>query len=153
MSAHEDALLASAREAFDALPEAHRAKILGALDAWLDGYPSPTPPEPDPVPTWRRLVDPCTEDRRPDDVALARALWLLTCIAEGDGPDKQLAQLVAVCEAQVGDGWQVGPDAEGIPAHRRHVDVLVYTMGSEDRWERTGNRAAAWLKSLTEATS
>ena len=115
-----------------------------------------------PVPKWRRIVDkhetiPATDPNCPPQYALSEILFALHRIADERPESNYLAQIVAICEAQVGDGWQVDPeDAYSLPS----ADVDQYTV----RWLldslvryfepanylNTGNRAAYWLRHLTD---
>ena len=63
-----------------------------------------------------------------------------------------LARIVAVAEAQVGDGWQADPD-DWPDSWDDPVDVwslLDALCDTEDKWQSIGDRAAAWLRSLTD---
>lgn len=133
------------------------AKIEERLYALERGWvTAPTLANPEPMPEWRALVGlelayEC-EVARSAEQALARVLWLLTQLVEGDDTSQQLAlaRIVAVCEAQVGDGWQADPsDWRRGAAHG--LRGLIYALGFNEYWKPLGNRAAAWLRDLTEA--
>ena len=67
-----------------------------------------------------------------------------------------LARIVAIAEAQVGDGWEADPDSTAYGCAEQDVydafillDPLANLTGSLC-WKRVGDRAAAWLRSLTD---
>lgn len=59
-----------------------------------------------------------------------------------------LARIVAVCEAQVGDGWQADPARVG--PFECGTDDLLDALLSPVSWTTLGCRAAEWLVRLTE---
>ena len=60
-----------------------------------------------------------------------------------------IARIVAVCEQQVGDGWQADPDV--VPRGHWGIAWLLVPLSHEPPgWTMVGNRAAAWLRDLTE---
>jgi hypothetical protein len=85
---------------------------------------------------------------------LAAVLWLLHRVSLLQGVDHSevadaLARIVAVCEGQVGDGWKADPD--GIVLERV-VQWLLDPLSRND-WKCVADRAAAWLRSLTDGAS
>ena len=71
----------------------------------------------------------------------------------------RLARIVAICEAQVGDGWQADPACwSGTVTLHTLIDRLscdeeddYYTpVGKVTDWQGLGHAAAAWLCSLTD---
>jgi hypothetical protein len=89
------------------------------------------------------------------DPTLADVLGSLSGIARS-GPSvseratgDRLAQLVAICERRVGDGWQADPDR--VPVGHWGISWLLVTLSHEPpSWNVLGDRAAAWLRSLTD---
>lgn len=60
-----------------------------------------------------------------------------------------LARIVAICEREVGDGWQIDPDR--VPVGHWGISWLLVTLSKEPpAWHVLGDRAAAWLRSLTD---
>ncbi len=116
---------------------------------------SPIPkPDPAPVPEWRALVN---EVKLPRDLhPLAAVLYDLHCLDVFPRAKKSLARIIAVAEAQVGDGWQVEPDAVRFTSDSDvtfNVGFLIDAMGYTQRWRLLGNRAAAWLRDLLKEQS
>lgn len=122
---------------------------------------------PKPVPEWRRLVSDQQFRIPPDHPPLATVLHCLARIERGVAGDTHvldsrdyLARIVAVCEAQVGDGWQADPDSARLHAG---VDVVtsllnritMWPIGSPPiiDWEDLGHGAAERLRDLTEEQS
>ena len=61
----------------------------------------------------------------------------------------RLARIVAICEQEVGDGWQADPDR--VPVGHWGISWLLVTLSHEPpAWRVLGDRAAAWLRSLTD---
>ena len=105
--------------------------------------------DPEPVPEWRRLVDGTRCATASDPLAsVLLNLGRIQMYGADESHTLRLAQIIAVCEAQVGNGWQADPDED--PIDHRHVDVLIHALATVHRWKRVGNRAAAWLCDLTE---
>ena len=110
---------------------------------------------PEPVPEWREWVT-----AQHDEVVGSRASALedvLMCLSEverGASKNYALARIVARCEREVGDGWQVDPAGElqTIGAEFSVLYLLSALTKSvphpPDRWRILGNRAAAWLRDL-----
>ena len=126
-------------------------------------------PEPEPVPEWRRLVDRQADDPL-DRSPLGEVLACLTDIegcwhepTDQPGPetDSLLARIVAVCEAQVGDGWRAEPRRSadtGLCTAWELLGVLAgnqdgYTQPRDEDWRCLGDAAAAWLATLTGEAS
>ena len=118
------------------------------------GFPRVTP---DPVPEWRRLVDAMPPKPFAERHPLAEILERLAVLDEysDTGVDEtrlyqmNIARIVAVCEQQVGDGWQADPDV--VPRGHWGIAWLLVPLSHEPPgWTMVGNRAAAWLRDLTE---
>lgn len=68
----------------------------------------------------------------------------------------RLAQIVAICEKRVDDGWQADPDSNAYGcAEQDEYDVFhlldpLANLTEPLCWKRVGDRAAAWLRSLTD---
>ena len=61
----------------------------------------------------------------------------------------RLARIVAICEQEVGDGWRANPDR--VPVGHWGISWLLVTLSHEPpAWRVLGDRAAAWLRSLTD---
>ena len=101
-----------------------------------------------PKPKWRELVDLTARSIFTDVDPLADVLSALSVLAAGDDVAVSLAHVVAICEAQVGDGWQADPDREPYASHS--VDLLLNLLVTANRWQVTANAAAKWLRSLTD---
>lgn len=113
---------------------------------------------------WRRLVvEVAMADKTgtwPFEAPLACVLDHLTSLAlpvDRLGQLDHLARIVAVCEVQVGDGWQADPSRGDLRAFNAEFSVLYLLSGltkslphPPDRWRVVGDRAAAWLRDLTE---
>jgi hypothetical protein len=109
------------------------------------------------VPEWREWVT-----AQHDEVVGSRASALedvLMCLSEverGASKNYALARIVARCEREVGDGWQVEPDLIRMchPDRRDRCDldclIDALTKDGESRWTVLGGRTAAWLKAITE---
>ena len=119
-------------------------------DAWRETLDAD--PEPEPVPEWRRMVDAQARLHQGESNPLGHALLMLsdlTSYAHDDRTRTCLARIVAVCEAQVGDGWQADPDV--VPRGHWGIAWLLVPLSHEPPgWTMVGNRAAAWLRDLTE---
>ncbi len=120
------------------------------LQTWTD---------PEPVPQWRALVDEYAEEDPGESRAeLGYALNLLAEIASGENwrrPYGELAQLTAIAERQVGDGWKADPD-NWDRDWDDHVDIWIMLDAlcvTEQKWQAVGDRAAAWLRSLLDGAS
>ena len=87
-----------------------------------------------PKPKWRQMVDESANIPGPA-YALSNVLYLLSelCAPSMDA-EPALARLVAVCEAQVGDGWQADPsDWDGYDLDDFSVDLLLNEVGFKHR--------------------
>lgn len=130
---------------------------LDAIARVVEGAMPQGNPEPEPVPEWRAMVDGQARLHQGESNPLGHALLMLsdlTSYAHDDRARTCLARIVAICEAKVGDGWQADPD---LVTHDDEVscniECLIYALGFTERWRVLGNRSAAWLRDLTEATS
>ena len=104
-----------------------------------------------PKPKWRQMVE-VAFDKPYETCArdpLVEVLRCLTFLQDGAPESIQLARIVAVCEAQVGDGWQADPD-EWPPGHWGIAWLLVTLSSEPPNWPVLGDRAAAWLRELTD---
>ena len=103
-----------------------------------------------PKPKWREMVDGAS--RVVADNPLEHVLMRLSVIASdpsAEGLEWNLARIVALCEAQVGDGWKADPDR--VPVGHWGISWLLVTLSKEPpAWHVLGDRAAAWLRSLTD---
>lgn len=113
------------------------------------------------VPRWRRLVD--EQDLYPEPplpAVLYDLSWLAgaTDTESGKVRDREsLARIIAVCEREVGDGWQADPDFPRVRCSRNDggpcsdVQCLIDALAKEEqsRWMVLAGRAAAWLAKLT----
>ena len=124
-------------------------------DAWRETLDAD--PEPEPVPEWRRMVDAMPPKPFAERHPLAEILERLAVLDEysDTGVDEtrlyqmNIARIVAVCEQQVGDGWQADPDV--VPRGHWGIAWLLVPLSHEPPgWTMVGNRAAAWLRDLTE---
>ena len=106
-----------------------------------------------PKPKWRQMVTEeydalLDEFKQP---SLPTVLAAITSISwdEDEGPQDGLARIVAVCEREVGDGWQADP--ERVHSGFWGVAWLLVPLSHEPPdWAVVGDRAAAWLRSLTD---
>ena len=104
-----------------------------------------------PKPKWRESVDRCVKAFPSDP--LGDVLMHLSALSAPKADDAtrewHLAHIVAVAEAQVGDGWQADPDR--VPVGHWGISWLLFTLATEpSAWHVLGDRAAAWLRSLTD---
>lgn len=110
-----------------------------------------------PKPRWRELVGQAA--KVVTDNPLEGVLKHLSVIAYNPSPEGlewNLARIVAICEKRVDDGWQADPDSTAYGCAEQDVydvfillDPLANLTGSLC-WKRVGDRAAAWLRSLTD---
>ena len=105
-------------------------------------------------PKWREIIDLTARSITARSVftdvdPLADVLSALSELAAGDDVTVSLAQVVAICEAQVGDGWQADPERVH-PGFWGVAWLLVPLSHEPPDWAVVGNRAAAWLRSLTD---
>ena len=99
-----------------------------------------------PKPKWRQRVDAIEPGGAP---ALHLVLWHLAEIANDRNLKNHLAGIIAVAEAQVGDGWQADPDR--VPVGHWGIPWLLVPLSQEPPdWAVVGDRSAAWLRSLTD---
>ena len=105
-----------------------------------------------PKPKWRELVD-VWAGVVSTNSTLADVLGSLSGVARS-GPSERatgdrLAQIVAICEKRADDGWQADP--ERVPTGFWGVAWLLVPLSHEPPdWAVVGDRAAAWLRSLTD---
>ena len=103
-----------------------------------------------PKPRWRELVGQAA--KVVTDNPLEGVLKNLSVIAYNPSPEGlewNLARIVAICEAQVGDGWQADP--ERVWRGFWGVAWLLVPLSHEPPdWTVVGHRSAAWLRSLTD---
>jgi len=118
-----------------------------------------------PKPKWRELVDDARsalldEFKQPP---LPTVLSDLAEIADDENdPRDCLARIVAVAEAQVGDGWQATADPPGSmqtssgKPHDTWLGTLLFCLADSEgdpMWNYLANAAAAWLRDLCNADS
>ena len=114
-----------------------------------------------PTPKWRESVDRCVKAFPSDP--LGDVLMHLSALSAPKADDAtrewHLAHIIAVCEAQVGDGWEADPACwSGTVTLHTLIDRLscdevddYYTpVGKVTDWQGLGHAAAAWLRSLTD---
>lgn len=101
-------------------------------------------PDPEPVPKWRVLANAGVRNLTSED-PLTLVLRSLANVAD---PSKvttaNLARIVAVAESKVGDGWQADPDRVRFKCG---IQDLIDALPA---WTTLGNRAASWLRDLTD---
>lgn len=124
---------------FSGFPTPEGKEWIEAAKRWRDAWRETldADPEPEPVPEWRRMVDAQARLHQGESNPLGRAR---TC----------LARIVAVCEAQVGDGWQAEPTP---PCELGDLLFVLADADGNVMWRQIGEAAAAWLRDITEATS
>lgn len=100
-----------------------------------------------PKPKWRQEVDDWVAEV---PSSLGSTLRELADLEYGDDPTTVcLARIIAICEAQVGDGWEADPDR--VPEGHWGISWLLVPLSHEPpAWHVLGDRAAAWLRSLTD---
>ena len=99
---------------------------------------------------WREMVDAAKSVRHwlPGN-ELAVTLYHLSELANSPDDSHQLACIVAMCEDKVGDGWEADPDR--VPVGHWGISWLLVPLSHEPpAWHVLGDRAAAWLRSLTD---
>ena len=107
-----------------------------------------------PKPKWREMVDLAARSVTARDIftdvdPLADVLSALSVLAAGDDVAVSLAHVVAICEKRADDGWQADP--ERVPPGFWGVAWLLVPLSHEPPdWAVVGDRAAAWLRSLTD---
>lgn len=106
-----------------------------------------------PNPKWRQMVTEeydalLDEFKQP---SLPTVLAAITSISwdEDEGPQDGLARIVAVCEREVGDGWQADPERVH-PGFWGVAWLLVPLSHEPPDWAVVGDRSAAWLRSLKD---
>jgi len=98
---------------------------------------------------WREMVDLAV----PYLTRVDPLVVVLESLANVANPRKvteaNLARIVAICEQEVGDGWRANPDR--VPVGHWGISWLLVTLSHEPpAWHVLGDRAAAWLRSLTD---
>ena len=100
-----------------------------------------------PKPKWRESVDRCVKAFPSDP--LGDVLMHLSALSAPKADDAtrewHLAHIVAVCEAQVGDGWKADPDdltANSLP--------FLIACVADGNWKGLATSSATWLRSLTD---
>jgi hypothetical protein len=133
---------------------AERQQNEGADDPWNYGYLVAIdkvlrfidPPKP----KWRQMVNEEAE-KSLIGTPIGAVLYHLSHVANPSEYDAafELANIVAVCEKRVDDGWQADPDR--VPVGHWGISWLLVTLSHEPpAWRVLGDRAAAWLRSLTD---
>ena len=111
-----------------------------------------------PKPKWREAVDERVGWAAGTPSPLGSTLRELADLEYGkvdsyaDPTTVCLARIVAIAEAQVGDGWQADPDewwGDTVTMHGllERLACLEYEFAD---WQGLGHAAAAWLRSLTD---
>lgn len=116
-----------------------------------------------PKPRWRGMVDEAADELLDEfkQPPLATVLSDLAEIARGEyDPQDYLARIVAICEAQVGGGWQSDPYVWGGTITLQHLLSRLSCFGEDEHtfaptgpdvdWEGLGHAVAHWLRDLTE---
>lgn len=106
-----------------------------------------------PKPKWRESVDRCVNVKAFPSDPLGDVLMHLSALSAPEADDAtrewRLVCIIAICEEQVGDGWQADPDR--VPVGHWGIPWLLVPLSQEPpAWHALGNRAAAWLRSLTD---
>ena len=103
-----------------------------------------------PKPKWRQMVNEEAE-KSLIGTPIGAVLYHLSHVANPSeyGAAFELANIVAVCEAQVGNGWQADPERVH-PGFWGVAWLLVPLSHEPPDWAVVGDRAAAWLRSLTD---
>ena len=118
-------------------------------------------------PRWRQLVDEAHlrfGDGYQYRTVTGRVLGLLSDIEESIGrerdcPERQLAQIVALCEREAGNGWRAkGHDVNAGDLAEWNACRLLYWWQLYDDltpacWKNLGDGASHWLACLTGETS
>ena len=108
-----------------------------------------------PKPKWREAVDERVGWAAGTPSPLGSTLRELADLEYGkvdsyaDPTTVCLARIIAICEQEVGDGWQADPDR--VPVGHWGISWLLVPLSQEPpAWHVLGDRAAAWLRSLTD---
>ena len=121
-----------------------------AAKRWRDAFHdlnSAPEPDPEPVPEWREWVT-----AQHDEVVGSRASALedvLMCLSEverGASKNYALARIVARCEREIGAGWRWQADPDRV-RFKCGIQDLIDALPA---WTTLGNRAASWLRDLTD---
>ena len=106
-----------------------------------------------PKPKWREMVDDYAPLYGHSYHAMSNVLKSLSFIADPlcseEDVAHNLARTVALCEAQVGDGWRADPERVH-PGFWGVAWLLVPLFHEPPDWAVVGHRSAAWLRSLTD---
>ena len=104
-----------------------------------------------PKPKWREMVNEEAE-KSLIGTPIGAVLYHLSHVANPSEYDAafELANIIAVCEKRwVDDGWQADPDR--VPVGHWGISWLLVPLSQETpAWHVLGDRAAAWLRSLTD---
>ena len=152
---------------FSGFPTPEGKEWIEAAKRWRDAWRETLDADPEPEPV--RLVDAMPPKPFAERHPLAEILERLAVLDEysDTGVDEtrlyqmNIARIVAVCEQQVGDGWQADPNhyQAGLKLTPFRLGVAFYGLDpaatwarepGEYEWMRLGNSAAAWLRDLTE---
>jgi hypothetical protein len=145
-------------EKIEALREwvlAERQQNEGADDPWNYGYLVAIdkvlrfidPPKP----KWRQMVNEEAE-KSLIGTPIGAVLYHLSHVANPSEYDAafELANIVAIAEAQVGDGWRQADPELVHPGFWGVAWLLVPLSHEPPDWAVVGDRSAAWLRSLTD---
>ena len=108
-----------------------------------------------PNPKWRQMVDERLGWAAELPSPLGSTLRELADLEYGkvdsyaDPTTVCLARIIAICEQEVGDGWQADPERVH-PGFWGVAWLLVPLSHEPPDWAVVGDRAAAWLRSLTD---
>ena len=103
-----------------------------------------------PKPKWRQMVNEEAE-KSLIGTPIGAVLYHLSHVANPSEYDAafELANIVAVCEKRVDDGWQADPNRVH-PGFWGVAWLLVPLSHEPPDWAVVSDRAAAWLRSLTD---
>ena len=104
-----------------------------------------------PKPKWREMVDEEAEKSLHLGTPIGAVLYNLSHVANPSEYDAafELADIVVICEQEVGDGWQADPERVH-PGFWGVAWLLVPLSHEPPDWTVVGDRSAAWLRSLTD---
>lgn len=99
-----------------------------------------------PKPKWRQMVNEEAE-KSLIGTPIGAVLYHLSHVANPSEYDAafELANIVAVCEKRVGDGWQADPERVH-PGFWGVAWLLVPLSHEPPDWAVVGDRSAAWLR-------
>ena len=103
-----------------------------------------------PKPKWRQMVNEEAE-KSLIGTPIGAVLYHLSHVANPSEYDAafELANIVAVCEKRVDDGWQADPNRVH-PGFWGVAWLLVPLSHEPPDWAVVGDRSAAWLRSLKD---